>query len=139
MEFILQVWNSNLYIHSITVDMMKIEDLYMYPLLTYYLCYSIWTKDHFHIYSHKSFIPWNWFKTNIAIINNMISRVINCTLWKWAVNSIAKNAFVALPHALSQHIITTGESHQSWIFEAEYWNFNYGYKSLEAPKLWSVI
>ena len=43
----------NLYIHSITVDMMKIEDLYMYLLLTYYLYYSIWTKKHIH--SHKKF------------------------------------------------------------------------------------
>ena len=43
---ILVTWN--LYIHSITVDMMKIEDLYMYPLLKYYLYYSIWTKEHIH-------------------------------------------------------------------------------------------
>ena len=70
---ILVTWN--LYIHSITVDMMKIEDLYMYLLLTYYLYYSIWTKEHIHIYSHKSFIPWTWLKTNVAIIDKMISRI----------------------------------------------------------------
>ena len=29
--------------------------------------------------------------------------------------------------------------YQSWIFEAEYWSFDYGYKSLEASKLRSVI
>ena len=51
---------------------------------------------------------------------------------KWAPLSITST----FP-SLSYWVTTMVTMMQSWIFEAKYWNFDYGYKSLEASKLQS--